>query len=413
MTDITELKGQIQDLQAEVSVKTKEVSKVAEEAIAKLKSELGDNQNFKDYIDELVTKSNEEITSLNDAIANLKRDTAELLDGGANHKGYHSAGEELVKSKDFKDMDLTGGTKKLFNLQKSITVGGENSAGVLIRPEFAGHIVAPDRQLTILDLITNLSMSGNQIYYTREKGFTNNAAVVAEGAKKPESLLTFEDVTETAKKIAHYINISQEALSDVPQIQSIIDGRLRYGLEAKLEDQILNGDGTTNSLNGIIKQASEFDPSLIGVTDATMIDSLRIAILQVLLAEYPASGHVLNPMDWAAIELAKDKEARYILANPQSTAQPTMWGLPVVQTQAITKGKFLTGAFKLGAEYFHRWGTTVMISTENEDNFIHNKATILAEQRGALAVTRPEAFVYGDLAPAVAGEAAGAKAATK
>ena len=88
MTDVKELKGQIQDLQAEVSVKTKEVSKVAEEAIAKLKAELGDNQNFKDYIDELVTKSNSEITSLNDAIANLKRDTAELLDGGANHKGY-------------------------------------------------------------------------------------------------------------------------------------------------------------------------------------------------------------------------------------------------------------------------------------------------------------------------------------
>src|SRR5690606_25533454 len=113
------------------------------------------------------------------------------------------------------------------------------------------------------------------------------------------------------------------------------------------------------------------------------------------------TGHVLNPIDWAGIELTKDAEGRYIIGQPQGVASPTMWGLPVVATQAIVSGKFLTGAFKLGAQLFDRWQARVEVATENEDDFVKNLVTILAEERLALAVYRPEAFIYGDIAPVV------------
>jgi HK97 family phage major capsid protein len=93
---------------------------------------------------------------------------------------------------------------------------------------------------------------------------------------------------------------------------------------------------------------------------------------------------------------------RYIIGNPQGTTMPTLWGLPVVTTQAITIRKFLTGAFKLGAQVFDRWQARVEIATENEDDFIKNLVTILAEERVALAVYRPEAFIYGDFDTALA-----------
>jgi len=68
----------------------------------------------------------------------------------------------------------------------------------------------------------------------------------------------------------------------------------------------------------------------------------------------------------------------------------------VVETQAIPVDKFLTGAFKLGAQVFDRWLARVEVATENEDDFVKNMVTILAEERVALAVYRPEAFIYGD-----------------
>ena len=70
----------------------------------------------------------------------------------------------------------------------------------------------------------------------------------------------------------------------------------------------------------------------------------------------------------------------------------------MVQTQAIAQGKFLTGAFKMGAQLFDRWDARIEVGYVNDD-FTRNLVTILAEERLALAVYRPEAFVYGDIAP--------------
>jgi HK97 family phage major capsid protein len=189
-------------------------------------------------------------------------------------------------------------------------------------------------------------------------------------------------------------------MDDIAQLRSIIDQRLLYGLAYKEEQQLLNGDGTGQNLLGIIPQATAY-AAPITLTSPTSIDMMRLAMLQAVLAEYPATGHVMHPADWAWVETLKDSEGRYLIGNPQGSISPTLWGLPVVQTQAMTIDKFLTGAFKLGAQIFDRWMARVEIATENEDDFIKNLVTILAEERLALAVYRPEAFIYGDFGRAV------------
>ena len=120
-------------------------------------------------------------------------------------------------------------------------------------------------------------------------------------------------------------------------------------------------------------------------------------MLQAALAEYPATGHVLHPTDWANIELQKDDIGRYVIGNPQGVAGKRLWGLPVVDTQAIDVGTFLTGAFRLGAQVFDRWEARVEAAYVDDD-FIKNLVTVLAEERLALAVYRPEAFITGSLA---------------
>jgi HK97 family phage major capsid protein len=198
---------------------------------------------------------------------------------------------------------------------------------------------------------------------------------------------------------------TRQILSDVPMLQSYIDGRLRYGLAYVEDNQILNGGGTGTDLNGIYTQATAFTQAAIGVpvmTGVTKIDILRLAILQAFLAEFPPDGIVLNPVDWALIELEKDTTGRHIIGNPKQEGVPSLWGKPVVETQAMTADKFLVGAFKMGAELFDREDASVMVSTEDSDNFRKNLVTILAEERAALAVYRTEAFVKGDFSDAEA-----------
>ncbi|KAG0741272.1 hypothetical protein G6F24_016762 [Rhizopus arrhizus] len=142
---------------------------------------------------------------------------------------------------------------------------------------------------------------------------------------------------------------SKQVLADIPLLQSYIDGRLRYGLQYVEEQQILAGDGTGQNLLGLIPQATDFDDDLRETGD-TKIKTLRRAILQVRLAEYRASGIVLNPIAWADIELETDSNGRYIWVNVVEGGQPRMWRLPVVETTAMPAGSFLVGAFDRAAQ---------------------------------------------------------------
>lgn len=252
------------------------------------------------------------------------------------------------------------------------------------------------RRLTVRDLLAPGRTSKAVIFYPRETGFTNNAAVVSEGSLKPKSDITFDLVTQPVRTIAHLQDISLQMLDDVDFIQSYIENRMRYGLKLVEEAELLNGSGTGQHLNGIYTQATAYSQPLGSVVQAEQdIDKLRLAILQVELAEAQVTGIVLHPTNWANIELLKDTQNRYIIANPQNTTTGRIWGRDVVSTQAMSSGHFLVGDFAMHAQIFDRQDANVAISYDNKDNFERNMATLRVEERLALAVYRPEAFVKG------------------
>lgn len=252
----------------------------------------------------------------------------------------------------------------------------------LISSDVAGTIVAPDRQADILtkpkqrlfirDLIASGKTQSNTIYYVKQKGFTNNAKTVAENTAKPYSTIEFKEATVPVRRIAHMFKASKQILDDFAQLASIIDMELRYGLKYVEEQQILFGDGTGSNLNGIFTQPTAFKAEL-KPAHRTAIDDLRLAMLQTQLARIPATGHVLHFTNWAQIELIKDTLGHYLLSNPAALTTTTLWGLPVVVTEAAEfKDKFLLGAFNLGAQLFDREEANVVISTENTNDFEKN-----------------------------------------
>lgn len=322
--------------------------------------------------------------------------------GGSEPEAFKSYGEQLTESDEFQALATRGrGTARLnvkavTNITSATT--GTGGVGAGLEPlRLPGVIAGPDRPFTIRDLIMPGRTSQASIEYVQESGFQNMAATVAEGGAKPQSDLSLEKKVTAVKTIAHWFKASKQVLADIPMLQSYINGRAIYGLKYVEENQILAGDGTGENLLGLIPQATAFDDTL-RVAGDTPIDTLRRAILQVRIAEYRASGIVLNPFDWAELELQKDTTGQYIWVNVQEGGQQRMWRLPVIDSNAMPQGEFLVGALNMAAQVFDREDAAVEVSTEDGDNFTKNMVTIRAEERLALAVYRPESFVHGEFA---------------
>ena len=275
------------------------------------------------------------------------------------------------------------------------------SAG-LVAPQYDPVIQgAPRQNLLIRDLIPTTPVTGTSFTYFKELLHTMGAGMVAEGMAKPTSNVTFEQVTDIVKKIAVWMPVTDEALDDVPQLYSYIQELLRYDLELKREGQLLKGDGTGNNLNGIMTQATVFDPDLSKATD-TAIDTVRRAIYQARKqSKLAADAVVMSDLDWMNIELQKDGENRYLFANLQGLVTPVLWGRPIVTSDSMdegdgstTGGEFLTGSFQQGARIYDRMGFTIKVGMINDD-FIKNQRAILVEERLGLAVRKKFAFVKG------------------
>jgi HK97 family phage major capsid protein len=378
------------------------VKEIAEKALAEAEKGTPLATTAKELADEAITGMNEAKTRLDELEQKIARK------GEDDGPSFKSAGEMFVENDDVKAFMAAGRGKVSMDLDQKAIISGLTtdalgSAGDLVVPQRGALVEAVERRMTVRDLLMPGSTNSSSIQYPKETGFTNSAATVTEtaGTAKPQSEIKFDIATSTVTTIAHWVLATRQILDDAPMLRSYIDGRLRYGLRYAEELQLLNGDGLTTNLNGIYTQATAFGANPGVVPFPQMFDVIRFAILQASLAELPPSGVVLHPTDWALMELTKDDIGRYIIGNPAGEAQPRVWGLPVVSTQAMTQDKFLVGAFSTAAQIFDRQDARVEASTEDDQNFRKNLVTILAEERLALAVYRPEAFIKGDFSDAI------------
>lgn len=366
----------------------------AERAEKEIKAHAKMSEETRAKVDELLTAQGELRANLQAA----EQTIAKLEQGGGHVARPKSAGELVTESDQYKAFAASGRGSVKVGIQAAVT-SDTSSAGDLIEPQRVPGIVAPPQQRLFLRDLLNWGRTGsNSIEYVKETGFTNSADVVSENPAnpKPESDLQFDLESAPVATIAHWIQASRQVLADASMLQSYINGRLMYGLKYKEELQLLKGSGVNLNIEGIYTQASSYSNPGVTVQAETAIDRLRLALLQVTLAEYDADGIVLNPVDWAAIELTKTTDNAYLFATPRGLAAPGLWGRPVVATQAMDVGDFLTGSFQMGAQGWDREDASVTISLEDRDNFVKNMVTILCEERVGLTVYRPEAFVKGD-----------------
>ncbi|WP_306150637.1 phage major capsid protein [Roseovarius sp. MMSF_3281] len=282
------------------------------------------------------------------------------------------------------------------DVNAAITTAGGSGGGLIWSDRDEVPVNMARRQLRIRDLLDVVQTGAGVIDYTKQTTRANAAAAVAEEGAAPESSYGWTKAQVIVKKISHVTHISDEALADSAQLAGEIDGELRYGLDLAEENQILAGDGTGENLSGLITDATAFSAAA-GLPDTDRIERLRLAVLQVVLNDYAADGMVLNPADWAAIELQRETATgKFIIGGPDAPAGPALWRLPVVESNSMTAGSWLVGAMRMAARLYDRMETEVLISSEHGTNFVDGMKTMKATKRLALAVRRAPSLVTGD-----------------
>jgi HK97 family phage major capsid protein len=346
----------------------------------------------------------------------------------ANLEGK-SIGRRFIESEEFKGRDSGGLMRSQFELKDDLlhglsgmeskdiysTVGGTFTNLAFGTVEREPMVQRPYRSGRVRDLFPNANTTSNLIEYVRVLGYLdgdNNAAPVAERdgagtnfALKPHTGLAFQPAQAPIRTIAHYEVAHRNTLDDEPQLQSIIDTELLYGLRLAEDDQLLNGDGTGENILGILRTPGiqEYPgspvptPSPIQPMD-TYVDAVRRAATRVMLAYYEPTGVVAHPFDWENMETIKDANGNYIVAvNVAIGAEKRIWQMPVISTPAQQEGTALVGAFGLGAKVYDRQQSNIRVAEQHADLFLRNAVAILAEERVGMTVSRPESFIKIDL----------------
>jgi HK97 family phage major capsid protein len=174
----------------------------------------------------------------------------------------------------------------------------------------------------------------------------------------------------------------------------MVNSRLRYICERRLELQILSGDGTGSNLTGILHTTGIGAPASV-TGDTVNADLIANGLSTVLTSEVEPNGVVVNPIDYVRALKVKATTSGTRLDSDGAFSSDiglTMWGLPVVASTAIAQATALVGDFQLGCTLFMREGLSVRVSDSDGSDFVQNRVKMLAELRAALAVWRPAAF---------------------
>ncbi len=328
--------------------------------------------------------------------------------------GEKSLGNQFVESEAYKELKESGALesdnarfKTAPFIRKAATdvIGstGAGTGGALVTPQYLpGVLPLPQRPLRIRDLFSQDTTQSDTISYAQQSAFDKAATAVAQATSlatglKPQSSIAWVRKTSPVESIATWMAATRRQLADAGQTRSLIDNQLSVMLKIAEEDQLVTGSGASPNLRGILNVVGVQTLDISGAVAAKFqnIDAIRDAIrlIKTGVARADADAVALHPVDAAILDEQKDAQSRYIGNGPFGSPTPTpLWGRTRVESEAITQGTALVGAYKMGATVFQREDVAIFVSDSHSDFFIRNLVAVLAEERLGFAVYFPTAF---------------------
>jgi HK97 family phage major capsid protein len=303
-------------------------------------------------------------------------------------------GKQMLQ--EMKKYPSMGGAKALIPVAGSVTVGALSSTiGTLA-----------DVAETILQMLSYEQTDKDNITYLRETVRTHAAASVENSNLKPTSTYNLEKVNADIITIAHLSEpIPRQWLDDAPMLGDYVGQTMREGLILQLEEQIFQGSGTSDEIEGL-----ENVSGLLGQAfDTDILTTTRKAITRLENLPIRPDGWAIHPDDWETFELLENTAGNYALGAPGQIpvdrANRRLWGLPVAVTLGVSSGTAYLANWKNSLKLWEReavkidWSevftrsVTVGADDFDKTGFETNEIKFRCEGRFQLEVDRPGGIV--------------------
>ena len=260
---------------------------------------------------------------------------------------------------------------------------------------------------SVIGLFDQIQTNQNAYVYLEETTFTNNVGAVAEStdiSSANESALAFTERTESIRKMATFLPVTDELLADVAGIQGYVNSRLSTMMKLNLDNQLINGDGSAPNLTGILNK-SGINTFAFGSYSGKLrkIGQVYQAITEIRKDAFvEADSIVMHPSDWydivteeSSVETSGSRNPLFVVAGGFGEAPtPRLWGLKVVPSTVVAEGTMIVGKFGGGdaAQVVMREGVDLAVSDSHSDFFAKNQLAIRLTMRLGFAIYRPTAF---------------------
>ena len=317
--------------------------------------------------------------------------------------------KEALHSDDYKAF-VDGKKGEKFGFQTKTTISTANSftetdTNIIPRhrdPRIGGD---PMAGLPVQQLVNRFTLGDSDyVDWFERTSETNNAGWKAEAATSVEGVLGWTGYKVPVEDIKHHYTVSKRKLRDTNWMMSTIQGRLLYQLNAGIEDSILDGTGTSNTLCGLIgaSYAKTFNAPTVfeaNVKYANYLDVLQAAAAQIgigysgtnaLAGGFDCTAHIVSPADYYFMTMLKDEMGRSLIG---ADGVMRAYGVPIYKSFFITAGTFLSGDFSKSTLWM-REGISVEIWDQTASNALTGLVTVLATASCALETHVADYYAY-------------------
>ena len=302
---------------------------------------------------------------------------------GEQLKEYISVqkGSQLVDLK--RACKESAGNKKVIELVIDSKAAAVTSGSVA--PTFGNFVdtslsVEPKAQSVIRSFANVTTTAERNLTYAEFVPGEGDAEWVPEGGLKPSMNATLQEEVVKPGKVALTVKLTEETLSDLPQLVAEIRAEIINRIGLAEEIGILTGDGTNGKVKGIASVVPGFSLTSLKIKHANTYDAIVAAYTQILSVSemsYRPNLVLINPIDYANMQTSKDLNGQYI--RPFRAGDELIPGLRVEASTAIAVGDIWIGDFNY-LNIRDLWTLTIQFGWENDD-FTRNLVTMVGEKR--------------------------------